>query len=285
MKKLILGTLITFMMVACNYRQKEIDRLSFQKDSIQQEKDSVVAERDSFFNVIAIIESNFETIKQTQLGIIDQSHTSEGSAADSKMRIEQSFNLIRDKIEQNRIQIEKLQQDLKNVQGQAAHYKGLVQRLQQDLEAKTKEIEELRIQLGEKDSKIQEMGGTISSLNKNKDSLNAVTRLQAEAMRVQDEELNGAWYTMATKKELKNKGLKEGDLKKNSINKSNFKKVDIREFSQLELNSTKAKLYTSHPQSSYTLTKVSDKDKNLVLKIKDYKSFWSNSRILIIEIK
>ena len=96
--------------------------------------------------------------------------------------------------------------------------------------------------------------------------------------------MNSGWYVIGKKSDLKAKGLKEGDLKTAKVNKSNFTKIDIREFSELDLGSKKAKLYTSHPESSYSLVKRSADDKNLILKIKDHKSFWANSRILVVQI-
>ena len=79
--------------------------------------------------------------------------------------------------------------------------------------------------------------------------------------------------------------MKEGAIKSARIDKSGFTKVDIREISELDLKSRKAKLYTFHPESSYSLERKTPDDKNLVLKITDYKTFWANSKILVIEIK
>ena len=110
----------------------------------------------------------------------------------------------------------------------------------------------------EKDIKIKELDELVESLNSTRDSLNNLADQQIAAIKAQDEELNSAWYIIGTKKELKAKGLKEGDLKKAKINKSIFTKVDVRELSELDLGSKKAKLYTSHPENSYSLTKKSD---------------------------
>lgn len=135
-----------------------------------------------------------------------------------------------------------------------------------------------------KDIKIKELDDAVASLQQMRDSLDNVSSQQAAAIKAQDEELNTAWYIIGTKKELKAKGLKEGDLKSVKVNKNIFTKIDIREFSGMELGSKKAKLYTSHPASSYSMTKKSASDKNLVFKINDYSAFWGNSRILVIQI-
>ena len=282
MKKLILGTLVVFMAVSCN--QKKIERLEYEKDSILQVKDQIVQERDAFLEIISEVQSNFRTIKEIELGIIDQTHGTEGVNNTSKARIREDFQLITDKIQESKDRIEQLEADLHRSQGQTAHYRGLLANLQKDLEVRTQEIAELKAQLEEKDLRIEALSDRVTSLNQSKDSLSSLSTKQIAAIKAQDDELNAGWYIVGKKSDLKAKGLKEGDLKTTKINKGNFKKIDIREFSVLDLGSKKAKLYTSHPASSFSLEKKSATDKNLVLKINDYKSFWANSRTLIIEI-
>jgi len=282
MKKVILGALIAFFMVSCN--QEEIKRLTFQRDSIQQVKDQTEAEMNNYLSVIAEVQSNIKSIKETELGIIDNVQGAEGVNNESKERISQDLQTINEAIKNSKNQIAQLESDLKSAKGQAAKFKGIVAGLKSDLKKQAEEIAELKTQLEAKDIKIKELDDALASIKMMKDSLDNVSVQQAAAIKAQDEELNTAWYIIGTKKELKGKGLKEGDLKTAKVNKSTFTKVDIREFSGMELGSKKAKLYTSHPQSSYSLTKKSASDKNLVFKISDYSAFWGNSRILVIQI-
>lgn len=282
MKKVILGALIAFFMVSCN--QEEIKRLTFQRDSIQQVKDQTEAEMNNYLSVIAEVQSNIKSIKETELGIIDNVQGAEGVNNESKERISQDLQTINEAIKNSKNQISQLENDLKSAKGQAAKFKGIVAGLKSDLKKQAEEIAELKTQLEAKDIKIKELDDALASVQMMRDSLDNVSVQQAAAIKAQDEELNTAWYIIGTKKELKAKGLKEGDLKTAKVNKSTFTKVDIREFSGMELGSKKAKLYTSHPQSSYSLTKKSASDKNLVFKISDYSAFWGNSRILVIQI-
>jgi chromosome segregation ATPase len=283
MRKLILGALVAFTVVSCN--QKKIEHLEFQKDSLQQVKDSVVRERDNFLEIIAEIQSNFQSIRQTELGILDQTQGGEVINSSTKAQLREDFQRISEKLQAQRERIGQLEESLKSAQGQASKYKNLVASLQKDLETKTKEIADLKAQLEEKNVKIEELSKSVSSLTTSKDSLNSLSEKQLASIKQQEIELNAGYYLTATKKELKEKGLKEGVLKTAKVDKGNFKKVDIREFKELELNTKKAKLYTLHPASSYSLEKKSADDKMLVLKIKDPKAFWSNSRILIVEVK
>ena len=282
MRKLILGTLVVLMAASCN--QKKIEQLQFQRDSIQQEKDLVVKERDSFLEIISEIQSNFTAIKEVELGIIDQTQGVEGLNSASKARIQEDLQFITNKIQENKDRIAQLESDLKKAQGSAAHYKNLVASLQKDLEIRTQEIAELKAQLELKDLEIEKLGSQVVNLSNSKDSLSTLSAKQFAAIKAQEEELNGGWYIIAKKSDLKAKGLKEGALKTARLDKGKFKQIDIREVKEIDLGSKKAKLYSSHPAASYSLEKTSATDKNLVLKIKDVKSFWANTRYLIVQI-
>lgn len=233
MKKVILGALIAFFMVSCN--QEEIKRLTFQRDSIQQVKDQTEAEMNNYLSVIAEVQSNIKSIKETELGIIDNVQGAEGVNNESKERISQDLQTINEAIKNSKNQIAQLESDLKSAKGQAAKFKGIVAGLKSDLKKQAEEIAELKTQLEAKDIKIKELDDALASIKMMKDSLDNVSVQQAAAIKAQDEELNTAWYIIGTKKELKAKGLKEGDLKTAKVNKSTFTKVDIREFSGMEL--------------------------------------------------
>lgn len=282
MKKVVFGALIALLTVSCN--QEEIKRLTFQRDSIQQVKDQTEAQMNDYLATIMMVQSNIKNIKETEMGIIQNVEGAEGVTSESKEKIQESFQSISEYIENSKKQIDQLEADLASAKQSAASFKGIVAGLKRDLKERTEEIQNLKAQLEQKDIKIAELDKAVERLNSMQDSLNKVSSQQAAAIKAQDEELNTAWYIIGTKKDLKAKGLKEGDLKTARVNKSIFTKVDVREFDGLDLGSKKAKLYTSHPESSYSLDKKSATEKTLVFKIKDYSSFWANSRILVIQI-
>ncbi|MBP5457312.1 MAG: hypothetical protein J6Y37_12500 [Paludibacteraceae bacterium] len=282
MKKVLFGALIALLTVSCN--QEEIKRLTFQRDSIQQVKDQTEAQMNDYLATIMLVQSNIKNIKETEMGIIQNVEGAEGVTSESKEKIQESFQSISEYIANSKKQIDQLEADLASAKQSAASFKGIVAGLKRDLKERTEEIQKLKTQLEEKDIKIAELDKAVSNLQSMQDSLSKVSAQQAAAIKAQDEELNTAWYIIGTKKDLKAKGLKEGDLKTARVNKSIFTKVDIREFTGLDLGSKKAKLYTSHPESSFSLDKKSATEKTLVFKIKDYSSFWASSRILVIQI-
>jgi hypothetical protein len=65
------------------------------------------------------------------------------------------------------------------------------------------------------------------------------------------------------------------------FNKNYFARIDARKTKTIPLYSSRAKILTSHPKSSYTLEKENG---NFVLLIIDTEEFWSVSRYLVIEV-
>lgn len=71
-------------------------------------------------------------------------------------------------------------------------------------------------------------------------------------------------------------------LKSDKFNKRYFTKIDIRNTKEIALDSKKAKVLTSHPANSYTLTTGSNG--HLVLKITNTNAFWSMSKYLVVQV-
>lgn len=281
MKKVVLGALVALFAVSCN--QDKIDALSRQVDSLQT-ADSIKDERlNSYLALISEVQANFRNIKQTELGILDEAQGAEGVSADSRQKIQQDFETIHNAFQDSRMKLDSMEQALKKAEGKLPYLRGLVAGLQKDLKANEKTISDLKSQLAEKNIKIASLDSTITRVSAVRDSIDEVSAARLMAMEAQDAELNTGYYFLANKKTLKEKGLKT--LQGATINESICTKVDIREFAELPLGCKKAVLLTSHPSNSYSLVKTSDEDKNLILKITNYKAFWANSKKLVIQAK
>lgn len=281
MKKVVLGALVAFCAVSCN--QDKIDALEQQVRTLQVE-DSLKDERlNGYLALISEVQANFRNIKQTELGILDEAQGAENVSADSRQKIQQDFETIHHAFQDSRMKLDSMEQALKKAEGKLPYLRGLVANLQKDLKENEKTIKDLKSQLDQKNIKIASLDSTIVRANAVNDSINEVAAVRMAAMEAQDAELNTAYYFLANKKTLKEKGLKV--LQGATINEGMCTKVDIREFTELPLGCKKAVIMTSHPANSYSLVKTSDEDKNLILKITNYKAFWSNSRKLVIQAK
>jgi len=280
MKKVVLGAFVALFAVSCN--QDKIDALTQQVDSLQQVNDMNEQKMNSYFALITEVQSNLRNIKQTELGILDEAQ-SEGVNADSKQKIQQDFESIHRAFQDSRTKLDSMENALKKAEGKLPYLRGLVAGLQKDLKASEQTIKDLKAQLDEKNIKIASLDSTVASIAAIRDSINEVNNANMAAIQQQDEELNTAWYFLANKKTLKEKGLK--NLQGATINESLCTKVDIREFKELPLGAKKAVILTNHPTNSYSLVKSPGDDKNLILKITNYKTFWSVSKKLVIQVK
>lgn len=281
MKKVVLGAFVALFAVSCN--QDKIDALTQQVDSLQQVNDMNEQKMNSYFALITEVQSNLRNIKQTELGILDEAQGSEGVNSDSKQKIQQDFETIHRAFQDSRTKLDSMENALKKAEGKLPYLRGLVAGLQKDLKASEKTIKDLKAQLDEKNIKIASLDSTVASIAAMRDSINEVNNANMAAIQQQDEELNTAYYFLANKKTLKEKGLK--NLQGATINESLCTKVDIREFKELPLGAKKAVILTNHPTNSYSLVKSPGDDKNLILKITNYKTFWSVSKKLVIQVK
>ena len=106
-------------------------------------------------------------------------------------------------------------------------------------------------------------------------------------------EMNKAFYTCGTYKELKAKGLltKEGgfiglgktEALTGNFPDNSFVQIDITQFNSIPVNSKGAKLISEHPAGSYEF--VRDNDKIIKsIDIKDPALFWKISKYAVVEI-
>lgn len=156
----------------------------------------------------------------------------------------------------------------------------MVNFLNAQLEEKVQQVERLTKIAQTRELTVNDLSEDVMNLTDEADNLKAMNELQKEQM-------NTAYYIVADKKELKDLGLlKGGFLKKKTINydnldKGRFKRVDVRQFSELTIDSDSPKLMTNHPSKSYKLETGNDGTSRLI--ILDSSSFWSVSNYLVIK--
>ena len=273
---------------------------STKKEKEQEAKDPSAATIDSLRQALAQSqnESNdmIETLSQIQDGF-DQINEAEGivnvenrsGESGNKQRILDNMQLIQNKLKLNRELIANLQQQLRSSNQRDSRTKAkleeMVANFNKQLEDKSREIEELREQLAQRDIKIAEQGEQINTLNSNVNDLTQKNEEKARTVAAQDKELNTAYYVFGTKRELREQRiLQRGDvLKGNDFNKDYFTRIDLRVTKTIKLYSKSAKLMTNHPAGSYSLDK--DAQGQYTLRITNPQAFWSVSKYLVITVK
>ena len=284
MKKVLLFSAFLALISTSCYKS-DMEYAQYQRDSIKGEKDKVEDEMETYLEIIQDVQANFNSIKSTELGIIEETAGAEGVNAETKDKLASDIQTISEALRANRAQIAQLDSALAKAKGNAAYFRGLVSGLQKQLKDSEAGLKKMKQTLDDKDVKIAELDKTIEEMNLAQDTLRQQYEEQLATAQQQEAELNTAYYFVGDKAAIKSKGLKAKLLASASINTSYFTKVDIREFTELDLGAKKAFVLSSHPINSYTLTRKSEEDKNLVLKITNYSAFWSNTHKLIIQVK
>lgn len=293
MKKLImlLAAVCTLSFVtSCNTKkekeQKAQDPNAATIDSLRQALAQSQNESSDMFETLSQIQDGFDQINEAE-GIVNVENR-QGEKG-NKQRIIDNMTLIQNKLKLNRELIANLQQQLRASNQSDSRTKAkleeMVANFNKQLEDKSKEIEDLRAQLAEKDIKIAEQGEQINALNTNVSDLTQKNEEKARTVAAQDKELNTAYYVFGTKRELREQRiLQRGDvLKSNDFNKDYFTRIDLRVTKTIRLYSKSAKLMTSHPASSYSLDK--DAQGQYTLRITNPQAFWSVSKYLVITVK
>ena len=283
-------TLLTISVVllsSCNFKSGDYDSLKEQNDSLLRAKQQMQEEIDEYFSAMNKIEQNIEKIKETQ-GVLEVSPESEELNDDQRTKINEDLQFLNEMLQTNKDELAKLKSKLKRSSIHSDELKRSIDRLTKSLEEESAKVALLQEQLAAKDSLINELGTTVSSMGKDIEELKADKEEKQAKINEQEETIHTAWYVFGTRKELKEQKIitSEGifspkQILQSDFNKNYFVRIDARKTKSIPLYSTRAKILTSHPKSSYTLEKEND---NFVLLITDTKEFWSVSKYLVIEV-
>lgn len=300
MKKVVILALCVVTLVAC--KEGKTNPAQLQNDSLR----SIVEARDNEINdmmgTLNDIQQGFAEINAAEQRV---TIAKAGEGADKTAQIKENIQFIAQRMQENRELIKKLQQQLRETGFKGDQMRKTIENLMAQLSQKDVELKKLRSELEAKNIHIAELDETITGLNSDvanlNQSVNALTtektnlttekeNLQNEnsektqTISNQDKQLNTAWYVFGTKKELKQQRiLADGKVLQGGFNKNYFTKIDIRVNKEIRLYSTSAKILTSHPSSSYSLTK--DTNGQFVLRINDPQNFWSTSKYLVVQVK
>lgn len=283
MKKVIFLLLAAALLVGCDGSQKQQEQLALLEDSLQ----GVIDQKDQALNelmgMLNEVNEGFAQINEAQGRVNTLSQQADNNNAAAS--IQENMEYILKTLEANRQKIAQLEQKVKAGGAATAKLQEMVNQLNEQLNAKTAEIEQLRAMLAEKDIKIQQLDSTVTVLTDANAQLSEESANNAEIARNQDAQLNTAWYVYGTSKELKDKRiLVDGEvLQTSDFDKSYFTQIDIRKVSSIALHSKSVKLLTSHPDGTYTLLK--DSQGEYTLRITDVYKFWSVSKYLVVKVK
>ncbi|MBQ7472689.1 MAG: hypothetical protein IJS97_09790 [Prevotella sp.] len=284
MKKIMFMSmaLVTLLFTGCNEEKKPAISADTNKvDSLER----IVEQKDNEINdmlaTLNAIQDGFRQIAEAENRV---SIVKDGEGTDKAAQIKENIQFIANTMQHNRELINKLRQQARESSVKGEQLKNTIEGLVQQLEEKNAELQKLRAELDAKDIHITELNENINNLNQNVAELQTESSQKSQTISNQDKQLNTAWYVFGTKKELKEQHIIEGDrVLQANFNKSYFTKIDIRVDKEIKLYSKNAKILTTHPSSSYTLTQ--DANKQYVLRVTNPQLFWSTSKYLVVMVK
>ena len=287
MKKLLFLSVCMALLASCGNAGKN-EALKAENDSLTATLASRDAELEEIMAIFNDVQEGFRLINEAENRVDLQSGSLEGTTPAQK--IKEDIRFISEKLQSNREQIAKLEEQLKNSKHNSAQFKKAIANLNAELQAKAEQIETLQTELASKNIRIAELDDAVAGLTQNVADLIAENEVKSATVASQDKALNAGWFVFGTKSELKEQKIIESKfLQKTKVlsdaefNKDYFTQIDIRTDKEIKLYSKDAELLTTHPAGSYELVK--DAKEQLVLKITNPAQFWSVSRYLVILVK
>lgn len=289
MKNFVIICLLFFpFMMSCN--QKVQKQLEMRVDSLQNvllQQNTDMNELTSFLDVIAIgIDSITERENMIYWG---QDEVTGKKITRSEMRTR--IQDLADLIARQRERLEVLQDSISFLEGnKMERLNTIIVSLHKQLDEKDRTINSLKAELETNKKDMLKIKQKIDELSVKNKSLKQQVKIQDETLITQGEMMNEGYYIVATRKELKEKGILVGNgfLTKTKLNLTaeimdEFNKIDVREFKELILETSKCKVLTDMPESSYSILEEGTKRVKLV--VSNPADFWYSSRVLVIQIK
>jgi len=279
---------VVVLTTSCGRHSADYQRLQAQNDSLMNSKVKLQHEVDDYFEAMNQIEQNIEKIKETQ-NIISSQPVGQEMTDDVRSKINEDMTYLFDMLKSNKEELVRLKSKLKKSAFKSTQLEQTIIKLTKSLEEQTNKVVLLQGELSKKDSLIVKLDTAIMKMGKDIEELKVDNKVKESKIKEQDESIHTAWYAFGTVKELKEQKIITSNglfsqqmVLQHDFNKNYFVRIDARNTKSIPLYSSRAKILTSHPKSSYTLEKENG---NFVLLIVEPEEFWSISRYLVIEVE
>lgn len=286
MRNWILSLATLILLSACNQDVKDENvRLKAELDSLRTEsveQDSTISD---FIGAFELVQNNLSAIRDREESIREVKDDNLESAQSAREQVIADIEAINGLIESNKETIEDLRRKLAASRGEGRKYMKMVENLNRQIEIKNEQIASLYTQLEEANFKVSQLTSKVGMLTE-------AGYAQRKVIEQQENELNTAYYTMGTYKELEEAGVvdKEGgfigigrtETLADNFNTEYFTKLDIRKSTNLSFNGTfkKIEIITNHSTDSYVLE--GEEKAYSGIKITKPAEFWENSKYLVI---
>jgi hypothetical protein len=281
---ILIAGIIVFLLYSRDHKNL-INLMDTQKTSLTEKitsRDSVISEWIMTFDDI---EKNIALIKEKEKIITVNSSNVEISN-DKRQQVLEDIKYINTLLDQNKKKIASLNAQLAKSGGTIKVLQTKISELEASMKQNEAEITELKTSLVDKKFEVEQLNSQMAVMQ---DTISK----KDEKISNQTYEMNKAFYTVGTYKELKAKGLltKEGgfiglgktETLTGILPDSAFVQIDITKTNSIIVNSKSAKLISEHPAGSYEFIRGNDKI-IISIEIKDSVLFWKISKYAVVEI-
>ncbi|MCX6252194.1 MAG: hypothetical protein NTX61_15775 [Bacteroidetes bacterium] len=281
MKKFAIFLLIPIFL-ACGHAAKEkAKELQAKNDSLMNQtfqKDEAI---NDFIKSINDVQGILDTIKNKE-NIINVSTQKPGELkVSAKDQIKSDITTIYTLMLKNKHELSVLSRKLKASGMKVTELQKMVEHLQIEITAKNAELQTLRDKLAKLDIVVNTANLKIDTLTNVVENQGKQLNQQNQTIAEQEAALYTAYYVLGTSKELSKNGvIGRGDRILPDFNKTLFTKIDMRKTTEIPILTKKAKLVSAHPSTSYKLNMEGKMTKSI--QILDFKSFWNNTKYLVV---
>lgn len=281
MKQILFASALLFL-VSCNENSEEslinnpeLDALEAENLRLKSEKETQEQAIDDYVQYFNEVRENLNSIKEKQGLITTQLG---GGETLSEVDLKADVEAIGELMAQNQRKMNQMKKSLKDANIESNQMEQMVMTLSEEVALRNMEIYGLQAELESIDAAYTEIFTAYQE--------------KVEELVITTDELNTAYFTFGTSKELKENGVvtKEGgfigigktEKLKNDFNKSYFTEIDITTLNSIPLGAEKVELLTNHPEGSYSIEGDKVKEKLVIINSKD---FWSVSKYLVMIVE
>lgn len=279
-----LGASALFL-AACSHEPKETAAVN----DFRAEMYSAQFERDSVENLLKEtlddIDNSLNTVFKNSPKAKVQT-AANGNLSMQREDILKNIQLAGKMLSDNRKRISKLKSQL-------GKYKLQNTELSKRLEEADTRIADYEQQLAGLRQELADKNTQLADLSTKAEKLQFESIMQKEFADKYENELNTAYYTKGSSRELKKSGVivKEGGVLglgateelNDQYPERMFAKIDIRKTTSIPVNAKKARLVTTHPDGTYEMKEVNGQIASLEIKNPD--EFWKISRHMVLEVR
>ena len=284
MKNILLLAGITMLMISCGPDYKtEVERMMRERDSLMAQYDAKDSVINGYMQDIAEIQTSIEGLTAQEEMLNREGANNTEISQDAKTRIMGDIEGIRQMIDQNKKKLSDLQSRVRKSNVKVAELEKMIGSLNSQLAVRDSSINSLN-------ENIFTLNGKITNMQTEIDTMVIESARKTAEITDKTTKLHTAYYTVGDYKTLRDKkvlakqggflGLGKAKTMVPDFNREAFTQIDFTSTKTIQLNTTSAKLLSTHPTGSYNL--LSENKKVTAIEITDPEKFWQASKYLVV---